>query len=340
MMRTRWCLLFAWALTAGGGRPVHADEQTKKRYVLTFETIATEDSPWSSTFRKFARRAERDSKGRVKINGVFGSPAGEADIARRCVAGSIQLCGLTVGALSTVVKDLRVLELPFLFLDAAEADRILDGPALPHVKKILASHNLVFYAWSENGWRSFATRDKPIMVPGDLKGLRMRAQPNPLHLELYRALKAKPVSLKAPEVLEALKNGQIDGLDQPLVYLTASSWYKHIKYYTLTRHIYQPAIVAYNKKYLEKLPGDLQKLLLRATTEIAVYNRKEIRKTYEPLLEILKQQGVQVLRLTPVKRIPFVMATKPVHVKVYRRASGRAKKLLDAIYKAKRNPPK
>lgn len=340
MTQARWCLLFASALAAGVGRPANADEQKNKRYVLAFETIATEESPWSAAFRKFARRAERDSKGRIKITGLFGSPAGEVDIARRCVDGSIQLCGVTVGALSTIVKDLRVLELPFLFLDAEEADRILDGPALPHVKAILASHNLVFYAWSENGWRSFATRDKQIMVPADLKGLRMRAQPNPLHLELYRALGAKPVALKAPDVLEALKTGQIDGLDQPLVYLTASSWYKHIKYYTLTRHIYQPAVVAYNKKYLDKLPGELQKLLLRSTAEVAEFSRKEVRKTYEPLLKILEQQGVRVVRLTPVKRIPFVMATKPVHVKVYGRASRRAKKLLDAIYNAKRNPPK
>jgi TRAP-type C4-dicarboxylate transport system substrate-binding protein len=286
-------------------------------------------------YERFIRHVKKEGKGRIEMKGQFGSPAGENDIVRRCIDGSVQSCGVTIGALSTVVKDLSVLELPFLFLDFDEADTILEGPALPLVKKILARHGLVFYSWAENGWRSFGTKAKPILVPKDLKGLKMRAQESPISVELYRALKATPVPLNTPDVAAALKDGRVDGFDQSPIYMTAASWDKQIKYFTLTRHMYQPCIVAFNKKFFDGLPKHLQKMILASSADVASYGRREIRKVYEPILKNLEEQGVQVIRLTPARRIPFIMATKPVHVRLYKKASARAKKLLDTIYKAK-----
>jgi TRAP-type C4-dicarboxylate transport system substrate-binding protein len=322
-------------LLGGLGHLAHAQTKGKAKYHIKFETIAIKDTPWSMMFERFLRHIRKGGKGRIDAKGVFGSPAGENDIVRRCIDGSVQSCGVTVGALATVVKDLSVLELPFLFLDFDEADSILEGPALPLVKKILARHGLVFYSWAENGWRSFGTKTKPILVPKDLKGLKMRAQENPISVELHRALKAVPVPLNTPDVAAALQEGRVDGFDQSPIYMTAASWEKQIKYFTLTRHMYQPCIVAFNKKFFDGLPKDLQRMILASSADVASYGRREIRKVYEPILKNLEEQKIQVIRLTPARRIPFIMATKPVHVRVYKKASARAKKLLDTIYKAK-----
>jgi TRAP-type C4-dicarboxylate transport system substrate-binding protein len=290
-------------------------------------------------FKRFARLIKTRSGGRLNTKAKFGTSS-ENTIVKRCIDGTIQSCGVTVGALSTRVKDLAVLELPYLFLDFKEVDGILDGPAQPHVKKILAAKNLVFYCWSENGWRSFGTREEPIRKPGDLEGLKMRAMESNLHVAMYRALKATPVALGLPDVVKALEKEQVDGFDQSPMYLTAASWHKHIKYYTLTRHIFQPAVVVFNKKFFDKLPRDLQKVILDTSAEVQAFGRKRIRAIYRPLIKNLEREGIKVIRLTPAQRVPFVIATKKTHLRVHRQLSRRARRLLDVIYKAKQRGAK
>lgn len=337
MSRTGFCCILALVTVAVAGPQLRAQprKEASKTYVMSFETVATDGTPWSSMFKRFARLVKERSGGRLKLRPKFGSSAGETSIAKRCVDGTLDSCGVTVGALSTKVKDLAVLELPYLFLDFKEVDQILNGPALPYVKKILAAHKLVFYCWAENGWRSFGTKEDPIRKPGDLEGLKMRAMENPLHVAMYRALKAKPVPLNLPDVVKALEQGDVVGFDQSPMYLTAASWHKHIKFYTLTRHIFQPAVVVFNKRFFDGLPRDLQQVILGTQAEVEAFGRKKIREIYKPLVHNLKSEGIKVIELTPAQRVPFVIATKKAHLMVYRGLSPRARRLLDAIYKAK-----
>ena len=69
---------------------------------------------WENCVRKLERLVD-----------ALATSAGENDIAKRCINGKLQACGLTVGALSTQVKDLAVLELPYLFLDFKEFSMLL-----------------------------------------------------------------------------------------------------------------------------------------------------------------------------------------------------------------------
>ncbi len=254
------CLLLALLLSMSpqaGAQARKGKGKDKKVYKITFETMATEGTPWHKMYKRFIKKVTKASNGRLKVKAKFGSPLGENVIAKRCIDGKMDACAVTVGALSTQVKDLAVLELPYLFLSFKEVDRILGGPALIQVKKILTAHNLVFYCWAENGWRSFGTKEIPIRSPEDLQGLKMRAMQSKDHVAMYTALKAKGIPINLPDVAKALEKGEVVGFDQSPMYLTAASWQKHIKYYTLTRHMFQPALVVFNKKFMEGLPPDL-----------------------------------------------------------------------------------
>ncbi len=65
------------------------------------------------------------------------------------------------------------------------------------------------------------------------------------------------------------------------------------------------------------------------------YGRKQIRAIYEPLIQNIQSSGVKVIRLTPAQRVPFVIATKKAHIRIYKRLSRQARRLLDIIYRAK-----
>ena len=104
---------------------------------------------------------------------------------------------------------------------------------------------MILAFWSENGFRHFGTKDKPIKSPADLRGKKMRSQESFVHLEMWKAFGASAVPIATTEVLTALQTGTVDGFDQATLYAIAASWYKSIKFFTVSNHIYQPAIIAF-----------------------------------------------------------------------------------------------
>lgn len=314
-----------------------APAAAKPEHVIKFATVAPDGTPWSKQIARMKALFKKHAKGRVKVKAYTGfSKGGEKSLVRRCIQGSLQMCGVTIGAVATVVNDLNVIELPYLFKDSEEADRILDGPALPLITQILAAKGLVFWGWSENGWRGFGTKKRPIIKPADLKGMKLRSQESRVHVETFKALGANPVPIALPEVLGALQTGVVDGYDNTPLYLFAASWYQQTKFFTLTRHIYQPGVILFNKRFFDKLPADLQKELMRSGTEVTNYGRKLIRKINKPLIANMKSAGIKVIEPTPAQVALFAKATRKVHKSYRRRLSAKGRKLLDAIYKAQK----
>jgi tripartite ATP-independent transporter DctP family solute receptor len=334
MRASRLAIALALAVGLGGAGPAAAEEPI----IIKLGTVAPEGTPWSKQIDKAKARIEGESKGRVRIKVYTGfAKGGENEIARRCMRGTLQMCGVTVGAVAAVAdKDLELLELPYLFADNAEADRILDGPALPQVKKMLGQKGLEFYGWSENGWRSFGTRERPIRSPEDLKGLKMRSQESSVHVETYKALGANPVPISLPEVLGSLQRGVVDGYDQTELYAIAASWHQYTRFWTRSNHIYQPAVIVYNKTFIEQLPPDLRAIVMREGHEIATYGRALIRNITEPLVENLKSAGAKIIDLGPAEKERFVKATRGVHPAIRKRLTPEGKKLLDIIVAAKK----
>lgn len=301
--------------------------------VVKLGTAAPDDTPWARQLQRLKKRVETESGGRIKLKIFLGSVKGGEDaMARQGAQGALQMVGLTTGALATLAPELEVLELPYRFASQEEADRVLDDPEVwALVTKILAAKGLVPYIWSENGWRNYATKAKPLHTPADLRGLKMRAQESHVHIETYKALGASPVPISIPETLAALQTGVVDGFDNTPLYAFAASWYQSIKFWTVSDHIFQPALVCYNKAWLESLPADLQKILMSNQRDETLYGRGLIRKLTEPLLKNLAEAGVQVTRLAPGEKAQFAAATRPVYAKVRAAQSAEGKQLFDLL---------
>ena len=67
----------------------------KKVYKITLETMATEGTPWHKMYQRFIKKVTKASNGRLKIKAKFGSPLGENVIAKRCIDGKVDACGVT-----------------------------------------------------------------------------------------------------------------------------------------------------------------------------------------------------------------------------------------------------
>lgn len=321
--------LVAVALVAAVGVPVASADPL---YTLKIASVAPEGTPWASGVTEFKKSIEASSGGRIAVRPFLGGVLGdENETVQACQRGQIQGVGASTGALASIVPELNVLELPFLFKTAEEADYVLDTVILASIEKSFRDRGLVLGFWSENGYRSFGTRYGSIHSPADLKGHKMRSQESPVHLEMYKQFGASPVPIPTTEVLTSLQTGVIDGYDNTVLFATAAQWTTATKYYTLTNHIYQPAAIVFNKAFYDGLPADLQTQMLGARTSLMQRMRKEIRAMQPFLLENLTAMHITVYTPTATELATFDAPAKAARDAYMAKASAGEKALYAQI---------
>lgn len=304
--------LFAIAATLVGlaaTSPAQAAE-----FELNIGSLAPKGTPWTDTLEEFEQNVEQGSDGRINV--ILRPPGqmGEVEMVRETRRGErLQGCGVTTAALAEGgnVKQLQVVELPFLFDDTDEADYILDEVVWEPISEILARRGFVLGIWSENGWRSFGTKGRPVRTPDDLKTFKMRSQESDVHMAMYQAYGAQAVQKPMTEVLTSLQANVVDGLDSPPLYIKTAGLSGPLDYFTLSRHIYQPATIVFSKRWFDTLPPDLQELLLEQR-KLAQPGREAIRAESDAILALL-HDDLEVVELTDEQRAAFAEIGRGMH---------------------------
>ena len=323
--------LTAAAVAAALPLSARADEPI----TMIIASVAPPDSPWSVLLESYKKEVEAKSQQRILVKLKLGGTLGdENESVTKCHRGQIQGVGASTGALASMVPELNVVELPYLFKNDKEADHVIDTVLTPELEKLFAKRGLVLGFWSENGFRHFGTRDRLIKSPADLQGLKMRSQESPVHMSMYKAFGASATPIPTTEVPQALATGNVDGFDQSALYALATSWTKSIKYFTVSEHIYQPAAIIFNAEWYGKLTPDLQKVLVDAGRGLQGKGRTAVREIFPDLLEIMKASKIEVYTHTPAERAVFEKAAQAAWTDFRKQQNKDASRLLDLSIKA------
>ncbi|MCP4602675.1 MAG: TRAP transporter substrate-binding protein [Proteobacteria bacterium] len=285
-------------------------------FVIKLATVAPDGTPWANHLKDIKKHVEKESNGRIKMKLFMGGTlGGEVETVRDLRRGRLQGWGGTTAAIAegASIPELQLMELPFLFESFEEAEHILDNVVQNDFIRIMEKKGFAFSQWHENGWRNFAVKKKPIHTIEDLQSIKMRSQESPVHLAMYKALGVQAESIPVPEVLGALQTGMVDGFDNTPLFSAATGWYEGIKYYTISQHIYQPGMVIYSKKFMDKMPEDLRKLVLGDARKEAAKGRKLVRAMRADILKNFREAGITIYEMTPAERQAFIKRTRSVH---------------------------
>jgi TRAP-type C4-dicarboxylate transport system substrate-binding protein len=312
-MRRR-TLVKAAALASAGALIPEARAQGGEAIIAKMATVAPDGTPWAEQLRRLKKRVDADTNGRISIKAYLGGALGDENItAGEVKRGSIQLWGGSTGALATVVPELALFELPYLFRSSEEADYVIDRVLYADIERLLATRGLQVLFWAENGFRSFGTTFGPVRTPADLKGKKMRSQESEVHIEMYRAFGAAPVPIAVTEVLSSLQTRVVDGFDNTPLFTFAASWYQGIKDYSLVDAIYQPAVVVANKPWFDKLRSEDQRVLLHDAEGEAKRGRVGVRELAPLLIDNFRSAKINVHTLTDAEKAAFEKLAQPVH---------------------------
>ncbi len=328
------CLALSLLLSAPV--PTSAEEEGPE-FILELGSVVPPGSPWAVQLKRVKEHIQEKTGGRMKVKLRLGR-SNERSLARRVASGSMQGFAGSVGGLSSIVREVNVLEAPYVFDTVEEADKALDDPeVLKQVRKILEKRRLVFALWGENGFRSYFSR-RPIRKPEDMKGIRYRSQEAIAHVEAYKAIGASPVTIDVANTMTSLQTGVVDGFDNTPLFAMATTWYQGLdddeRNLFLSKHSYQPGIVVYSKKWFDTLPKDIQEVLLSIPYELTTWGREQVRKMEPVLIKNLVRYGYDVHEPTAEERNAFKAREKGVPEAVAKQVGPAGQALLKAVRQA------
>ena len=289
--------------------------QATAQTVLKAADVHPPGYPTVVATENMGKKFEAATSGKYKMQMYPSSVLGdEKTMIEQTQIGAIHILRTSLGPLGSVVPEVNVFNMPFVFRNEAHMRAVIDGPIGQEIlDKISASPaRLVALAWQDGGSRSLYTK-KPVRSPADLKGQKIRMMGNPLFIDTMNALGGNGIAMGYPEVYSALQTGVIDGAENnPPSMFTANHYTTGAKYYAQTNHLIIPELVVMSRVAYDKLSPAEQGLIKKFGREAQMEQRVLWDKSVADYSGRLKAAGVEFI---DVDQKPFYDATAPVRAK-------------------------
>jgi len=299
--------------------PAHAQQEIKLGHV------GEPGSLFQISADEYAKRANAKLAGKAKVV-VFGSSqlGGDKEMLQKLKLGTLDMA-LPSTVMSSEVDLFGVFEMPYLVRDRAHMSRIEKEVFWSKLAPEADKKGLLILAVWENGYRHITNSKRPIKVPADLKGIKLRVPEGKWRLKMFQAYGANPSPMKFSELFTALQTGVMDGQENPFTQIYSAKLQEVQKYLSLSGHVYTPAYLVVGKSHWNSLPADVRKVLEDTAKETQAFVYDYATKDDTALLAKLKQSGMLV---NEVDQEGFVAASRPIYEEFGKEVPG-AKEVID-----------
>ena len=188
--------------------------------------------------------------------------------------GSVQMLAPSLAKFGPLgAREFEVFDLPYIFDDTAELHKVTGGPVGTALFKKLEPKGIIGLAYWDNGFKILSS-NKPLKLPADVKGQKMRIQSSQVLSAQMKALGALPQTMAFSEVYQALQTGVVDGTENPPSNLYTQKMHEVQKYAIVSNHGYLGYAVIVNKKFWDGLPADVRATLEGAMNDATKFANK------------------------------------------------------------------
>ncbi|MGE0797391.1 MAG: TRAP transporter substrate-binding protein [Lautropia sp.] len=319
------CGALGLMLGAGVVAIAPASAQTRSIKIIVAndtEAVTAKGKSWEY----FKQEAVKELGQRVNIDVTHGEALfNQKSLVQALQLGSLQFISPAVGLYSGAFPKVTVLVLPYLLPSPAAIKAAMEDPrvGVPLMEDMRKSNIEPLAAWL-NGPRDIGTTSaKPILMPADMKGVKIRVPPGANYVETFKALGANVTTMAWGEVPTALRQGVIDAVEP-----TPNAWlsghlYETAKQITRTEYVWDFYIVAVNKSWWDKLPDDIRAGLKRAMDRATVWNWENTATVNKEAYEKIKAGGGIVHELDAAQKQAWAAAVRPIWSSVGERLVGK-----------------
>jgi tripartite ATP-independent transporter DctP family solute receptor len=273
------------------------------QYVLRFTTTSAPDAPVTKAMYKFADTVKMLSNSKIEVK-VFhsGQLSDQKTGLLGVMRGTIEMSGdggpsslADVGAMPR----LGVLSAAYIFRDIDHMYQVMNGPIVQKYLDELAQKSgiRVLDNWYL-GARQLNLVEKVGVVrkPQDLKGVKLRMPNSRAFMDMGRALGANPIPLGLGDLYMALRNGAVEGQDNPLPADLAMKFVEVTKYIVLTDHSITCVNPTINEKLWRSMPDEYQTFIRKALEVARTYNNNLVLEEEIVLLGKFKREyGMKII---------------------------------------------
>ncbi len=235
------------------------------------------------------------------------------DLLSMVECGLLTMCYFSTSYLAGRVPELEILDLPFLFRDTAHAHAALDGALgglLTRSTESRTGYRVLGY-W-DNGFRHLSNRLRPVRRPGDVRGMRVRLQPNEVHVRTFDLLGAVPVPVDLKPGIAMIASGEVDAQENPLANTVTYGVNRHHRHVTMSGHFYGARGLYVHKASFDAWPEEVRAAVRESAREAVRYQRGAGEETEEQCRRDMEREGVAFVDLTQEERAAFARAVSPI----------------------------
>ncbi len=212
--------------------------------------------------------------------------------------------------MSTVVPQFGLFDMPYLVKDRAHADCIAKEIIWPELAPMVEAEGYKLIGVWENGFRQITNNVRPIDVPEDLQGIKLRTPRGVWRVKMFEGYGANPTPMSFSEVFAALQTGVIDGQENPYANIASAKFNEVQKYLSETNHVYTPSFPVASLKRWESWPPEVQEAILQAGQDVQPWTYETATKLDADLRQQLIDGG---MAFNEADREAFVAASQPIY---------------------------
>jgi C4-dicarboxylate-binding protein DctP len=270
------------------------------------------DNPKGIAAQMFADRVNTEMKGRVCVEVFPNSSLYDDDtVLEAMLQGDVQMAAPSLSKFEDFTKVFRIFDLPFMFKNIAAVDAFQTSPAGERMKSVMVPRGLAGLEFWHSGMKQFSA-DRPLLLPSDAKGIKIRVQPSAVLIDEVKAMGAIPQAMAFSDVYGALKTGVVDGQENTWSNIWGQKLYKVQDGITETNHGVLEYLVVTSVAFLNSLPSDVRHQLLDILHQVTLERNAEVTAVEAASRQAILDAGGTIRTLTPTERQAWVTAMKPV----------------------------
>lgn len=317
------CLLLSAAVLA------HAD--TAFAQDMSMGTSSPPKHGTTLTAQLFADKLAELTGGKLKVaHHHSGSLGGEREVAQQIQLGAVDFGPITTAPLSTLVPELSVFQLPYIFRDYQHVFKTLDGDDTlqKYYEAVLDKKGFKLIGFIAAGYRGIYGH-YPINSIEDIKGKKVRVQEDKILVATFKSLGMISTPIAFPEVATALQTKVIDFAEGGINTYYHNKFYDVVKYVADVRHTHQAVAFIMSKSSWQKLDAAGQKAVMDAWAHARKFNRDFILDEDKTIQDQVRAKGATI---TKPDAAPFRQASQGVYEEFYTTPAGKdARKMVDVI---------
>ena len=286
--------------------------QDKK--VIRAALVLSDQTAAYKGLKNFSDQLGQKSSGRYELKIFHSEQLGNAaQLLEKVMKGELDIIYTGTHQVAAIVKELAILDLPFLIRDEQAAARMLQGVLGRKILNLVDAYGFHGLTFAEEGFRDITNSKHEIKKLEDFQDIKIRVANQELHKNIIKSLGAIPVTLNLNDTYQALREKTIDGQDIPL--LTAQG--NHIldvqKFLTHTHHSYASSIMVCSEKLWQGLTEEDKQLFEQVAQESARVIAERTRNKTKEIQSELIRNGLIMTKLPENELLKMKEAVQPIY---------------------------